>query len=160
MASQLQQELKQRKPFASLREEILLSLARTSALLSHTFEQALKQRGISGTQYNVLRILRGAGPEGLCRYEIGDRLVAPVPDVSRLLDRMESTGLITRERALTDRRLVVACITRKGLELLQSLDAPSAELIEMQMPHMTEAQLLALRDLLELARQGTPATKQ
>ncbi|HEY0786075.1 MAG TPA: hypothetical protein VGD62_09400, partial [Acidobacteriaceae bacterium] len=80
MSTQLQRELKQSKPFSSLRHEVLLALARTSALLMHAFEQALKVHGITPTQYNVLRILRGAGPTGLCRYEIGDRLITPVPD--------------------------------------------------------------------------------
>jgi DNA-binding MarR family transcriptional regulator len=152
MASQLQRELKQRKPFASLRQEVMLSVARTSALLTHSFEHALKAHGITLTQYNVLRILRGAGPDGLCRYEIGERLITPVPDVSRLLDRMTAAGLLTRERALADRRLVVACITPRGLELLEALDGPSQEIIDAQMQHMSDEQLVTLRDLLELAR--------
>jgi DNA-binding MarR family transcriptional regulator len=155
MVSRLQQELKQRKPFASLREEVLLSIARTSAVLTHSFEQALKTHGITPTQYNVLRILRGAGPGGLCRYEIGDRLITPVPDVSRLLDRMAAAGMLTRERSHTDRRLVVACITPKGLASLQALDLPSQQIIDAQMSHMSDEQLLALRDLLDTAREGT-----
>jgi DNA-binding MarR family transcriptional regulator len=153
MASRLQHELKQRKPFASLRQEVMLSMARTSAILTHAFEQALKAHGITPTQYNVLRILRGAGREGLCRYEIADRLITPVPDVSRLLDRMGAAGLLTRERALSDRRLVVACITPKGLAVLEALDAPSQAIIEAQMQHLSDEQLLVLRDLLDLARE-------
>jgi DNA-binding MarR family transcriptional regulator len=152
MVSRIQQALKQRKPFSSLRHEVMVSVARTSAVLSHSFEQALKAHGITPTQYNVLRILRGAGPEGLCRYEIGDRLITPVPDVSRLLDRMAAAGLILRERALSDRRLVVACITPKGLATLEALDVPSREIIDAQMKHMSDEQLLTLRDLLDLAR--------
>ncbi len=152
MASQLQQELKQRKPFTSLRQEVILSVARTSAVLMHAFEQAFKAHGITLTQYNVLRILRGAGSDGLCRYEIGERLITPVPDVSRLLDRMGAAGLLTRERVLTDRRLVVACITAKGLAALAALDAPSQQIVDAQMQHMTDDQLRALLDLLALAR--------
>ncbi len=152
MATRLQQEIRQTKPFASLRHEVLLSLARTSALLQHSFEQALKVHGITLTQYNVLRILRGAGRDGLCRFEIAERLITPVPDVSRLLDRLTASGLLTRERSLTDRRLVVACITTEGLATLAALDQPSAEIARAQMPRMTDAQLLQLRDLLELAR--------
>ena len=152
MHSRLQQELKQRKPFSSLREEVLLSVARTAAVLMHTFEQALKAHGITPTQYNVLRILRGAGAEGLCRYEIGDRLITPVPDVSRLLDRMAAARLLTRERALTDRRLVVACITPKGLALLEALDAPSKDILDSQLSHVSDEQMISLLELLDLAR--------
>jgi DNA-binding MarR family transcriptional regulator len=148
----LQQELKQAKPFASLRQEVMLSVARTSAIWTHSFEQALKVHGVTPTQYNVLRILRGAGPEGLCRYEIAERLITPVPDVSRLLDRMAAARLLTRERALTDRRLVVACITPKGLAMLGALDLPSQYIIDEKLKHMTDEQLVALRDLLDLAR--------
>lgn len=155
MASRLQQELKQRKPFSSLRQEVMLSISRTSAVLTHSFEQALKTHGITATQYNVLRILRGAGHDGLCRYEIGHRLVTPVPDVSRLLDRMTAAGLLTRERALTDRRLVVACITPKGLAALEALDAPTQRMIDGQMRHLSDDQLLTLRDLLDLARKDS-----
>lgn len=155
MVSRLQQELKQRKPFASLRHEVLLSIARTSAVLTRTFDQALKAHGITPTQYNVLRILRGAGSGGLCRYEIGDRLLTHVPDVSRLLDRMAVAGLLTRERSHTDRRLVVACITPKGMSTLEALDLPSRDIIDGQMKHMTDDQLLALRDLLDLARKDS-----
>ena len=152
MVTLLQQELKQRKPFASLRHEVLVSLARTSALLTHALDHALKTHGITPTQYNVLRILRGAGTNGLCRYEIAERLITPVPDVSRLLDRMTAAGLLTRERDLVDRRLVVACITAKGLAMLESLDLPSQQIIEATMQHLSDEQLTALRDLLDLAR--------
>jgi DNA-binding MarR family transcriptional regulator len=152
MTSQLQREIKQRKPFASLREEVVLSIARTSAVLTHSLEHALKAHGVTPTQYNVLRILRGAAPEGLCRYEIGERLITPGPDVSRLLDRMTSSGLLTRERSSTDRRLVVARITPRGLNVLEALDRPSQEIVDAQLQHMSDEQLLALRELLELAR--------
>ncbi len=132
-----------------------MSISRTAAVLTHNFEQALKAHGITSTQYNVLRILRGAGPEGLCRYEIGDRLVTPVPDVSRLLDRMTAAGMLTRQRALTDRRLVVACITPRGLAALEALDEPSQHIIGAQMKHLSDDQLHTLRDLLDLARKDS-----
>jgi DNA-binding MarR family transcriptional regulator len=96
--SQLQAELKQNKPFKSLKEEAHLSIQRTAALLEHAFETALKPHKITGTQYNVLRILRGSEPGGLCRNEIGARLVRQVPDVTRLLDRLEDAKLISGER--------------------------------------------------------------
>src|SRR5262245_35279455 len=107
MASDLQVELKQTKPFRSVRQEAYLSIQRTAALLEHAFEAGLKPHGITATQYNVLRILRGAEPEGLCRNEIGERLVRKVPDVTRLLDRLEEARLIARNRGGADRRFVV-----------------------------------------------------
>src|SRR5215217_305857 len=96
--SQLQAELKQARPFKSLEEEAHLSIQRTAALLEHAFESALKPHRITATQYNVLRILRGSEPDGLCRHEIAQRLVRQVPDVTRLLDRLEDTKLINRQR--------------------------------------------------------------
>ena len=98
MAPDLRSELRQTKAFPSLEEEAFLSIERTSAVLADAFEQMLKPYGITATQYNVLRILRGAGAKGLCRNEIRDRLVTRMPDVTRLLDRMEASGLIRRTR--------------------------------------------------------------
>src|SRR5258705_11549196 len=102
VAVTLQAELKQHRPFKSLKEEAHLSIQRTAALLEHAFESALKPHRITGTQYNVLRILRGAEPDGLCRNEIGTRLVRQVPDVTRLLDRLEEAKLIARTRGRED----------------------------------------------------------
>src|SRR5581483_8416762 len=96
--------------FKSLEEEAHLSIQRTAALLEHTFEAALKPHRITATQYNVLRILRGAEPDGLCRNEIGQRLVRQVPDVTRLLDRLEDAKLISRQRGAQDRRYVTTRI--------------------------------------------------
>jgi len=110
----LQQELKQTRPFKSSLEEAFVGLQRTAALLEHALETALKPSGVTATQYNVLRILRGAGPQGLCRHEVGDRMVRRVPDVTRLLDRLEDMGLITRTRGGEDRRFVSTTITPKA----------------------------------------------
>ena len=118
MASRLQAELKQTKPFPRRSSEALLSVLRTAAVLEHQLNEVLRPYGITELQYNVLRILRGARPDGLCGREISERLVSQVPDVSRLLDRMESMQLLRRERDDTDRRHVTACITTKGLRLL------------------------------------------
>jgi DNA-binding MarR family transcriptional regulator len=118
MTSRLQAEIKQGKPFPRRSSEALLSVLRTAALLEHRINEILRPYGITDLQYNVLRILRGAGPEGLCGREISQRLVSQVPDVSRLLDRMESVQLLRRERDDTDRRHVTARITPKGLRLL------------------------------------------
>jgi len=82
----------------------MLSIARTAAVLDHAAGEVLKQHGLTTTQYNALRILRGAGTEGLCRNEIRDRLISRVPDATRLLDRLEETGLVTRSREGEDRR--------------------------------------------------------
>src|SRR4051794_5957483 len=113
MSDRLQQEIKQTKPFPRPSSEALLGVLRTAALLEHRISEALRPAGITTTQYNVLRILRGAGANGLCGREIAERLVSKVPDVSRLLDRMEEVGLLSRSRNADDRRHVVATITGK-----------------------------------------------
>ena len=119
MPSRLQAEIKQTKPFPNRSSEALLSVLRTAAVLEHHLNEALRPCGITALQYNVLRILRGAGPDGWCGREISERLVSKVPDVSRLLDRMESMQLLRRERDATDRRHVTARITPKGLRVLE-----------------------------------------
>jgi DNA-binding MarR family transcriptional regulator len=115
----LQAEIKQTKPFASPIDEALLSVLRTAAVLEHHLTEALKPYGITHTQYNVLRILRGAGSAGLCGREVAERLVSKVPDISRLLDRMEEMNLIDRERDPGDRRHVTARISSKGLRVVE-----------------------------------------
>jgi DNA-binding MarR family transcriptional regulator len=121
-------------------------------VLSHAFAEAVKPYGITATQYNVLRILRGAGNAGLCRNEVRDRLVAQVPDVTRLLDRMEEAGLIEREREAADRRMVTTRITVQGLRLLKALDEPVLALHRVQLGHLSRQQLTSLIELLSLAR--------
>jgi len=153
MASRLQDEIKQTRAFRSVQEEAYLNLVRTAAVLGHSFAESLKEHGITGTQYNVLRILRGAGPAGLCRNEVRDRLIAQVPDVTRLLDRMEEAGHVARERDATDRRLVTTTITRAGIRLLDELEKPVAAVHTRLLGHMTDAQLAKLIDLLALARE-------
>jgi DNA-binding MarR family transcriptional regulator len=131
MPSRLESELKQARPFSRKTEEALVSIMRTAAVLDHVLQDALKQFGITGTQYNVLRILRGAGKDGLCGREIGERLVSRVPDVSRLLDRMEDLGLMTRERDPDDRRHITARATPKGLKILVEAE-PTLRALEEQ----------------------------
>jgi DNA-binding MarR family transcriptional regulator len=118
----LQDEIKQTRPFASLEQEAFLSLGRTWAVLDHALAEVLKPHGITPTQYNVLRILRGAGAEGLCRSEVMERMIARVPDATRLLDRLEAAGLIERVRSSQDRRFVTTHISQEGLGLLAELD--------------------------------------
>jgi DNA-binding MarR family transcriptional regulator len=118
MADKLRAEIKQSKPFPRPTAEALLSVLRTAAVLEHQIGEVLRPFGLTSTQYNVLRILRGAGEKGLCGREVAERLVSKVPDVSRLLDRMEELGLIRRERDRDDRRHVTAWVSDKGLEIL------------------------------------------
>ena len=150
----LQHEIKQTRPFKSVEEEALLSVERTAAVLLHRLADTFKPYDITPTQYNVLRILRGAGGAGLSRNDVRDRLVAQVPDVTRLLDRLEDAGFVARERARDDRRIVTTRITKQGLTLLARLDAPVAESQKLQLGHMSHTQLQSLIDLLALARRS------
>src|SRR5246127_3391409 len=121
--------LKQTRPFVSLEEEVYLSLLRTTSELSHAVDQFFRSFGITSSQYNVLRILRGAGTDGLCRNEISERMVTATPDMTRLLDRMEKAGWVTRKRAEDDRRQVSTHITKSGMELLARLERPTADFV-------------------------------
>jgi DNA-binding MarR family transcriptional regulator len=129
MTSALQTELQQTRPFPSRASEALLSILRTAAMLDHQLGEVLKPFGLTLTQYNVLRILRGAGTSGRCGREIAERMVARVPDVPRLVERLEAMRLIRRERDSADRRHVSAMITPKGLKLLEDV-ASSVEAVE------------------------------
>ncbi len=141
---------KKRRP--ECREEIaFLDLARTTDMLSRGLVQILKTRELSPTQYNVLRILRGT-PEGLPCGEIAARMITRDPDVTRLLDRLEKRGLISRCRETEDRRMVMARITPDGLALLASLDGPVVEAHRRQLGHLGKARLRALTELLVEAR--------
>lgn len=152
MPKTLREEIRQEKPFWSLCEEALLNLARTEAVSRDRLERELAPHGLSTTQYNVLRILRGAGKDGLCRNEIGERLISRMPDVSRLLDRMEGAGLVSRVRSTEDRRLVNTRLTESGRALVDELDDTLKQYHQEQLGHMTDAQLRQLIDLLSIAR--------
>jgi len=149
----LRQAIKQRKPFASLEQEVFLEVLRTGHALVQDLVDLLKPYGLSQPQYNVLRILRGAGAAGLPTGEVGDRMVASrEPDVTRLLVRMEEPGLLKRERLSENRRVVTVRITREGLRILKALDGPVAEMHARQLRHMTRRELGQLAELLERAR--------
>jgi len=135
-----------------LSARVFVSLQKTADALALEAEQLLKPHGLTGTQYNVLRILRGAEPAGLPCSAIGERMISHDPDMTRLLDRMEKRGLITRARQTDDRRVVKARITRAGLALLKSLDQPVRELHQRQFGHLPATRLNALADLLEQVR--------
>lgn len=128
-----------------------MDIVRTADMLSRGPAQVLKSEDLSPTQYNVLRILRGA-PQGLACGEIGDRMITRDPDITRLLDRLEKRGLISRHRDAKDRRMVMARITPQGLRLLARLDEPMQEAHRRQLGHMGGERLRALRELLAEAR--------
>lgn len=118
----LQDELQQTRPFASPAEEALVALMRTSALVRRAIAQRVEPYGISPAQYNVLRILRGAGEKGLPTLAVRDRLIEEAPGITRLIDKLEDAGFVRRDRKGGDRRKVHCCITPSGLALLDAMD--------------------------------------
>lgn len=134
--------------FSSVEHEAHVSIIRTGTMLIDAFERVLKPHGITGTQFNVLRILRGAHPKGYCRYEIRDRMVTRMPDVTRLLDRMEEAGLIARARSEEDRRVVQTQITESGLAILREIDEDVRKAQEEPFNELTESQLAELISML------------
>jgi DNA-binding MarR family transcriptional regulator len=140
------------KPFTpSLEAKLFVALLRLSDRLAQDADLLIKSHGLTGTQYNVLRILRGAGPEGLPCKGIGDRMISRDPDMTRLLDRMEKRQLITRERQSEDRRVIRTRITPAGLEILKKLDGPVDELHKKQFRHLPASKLKALAEAVEEA---------
>ena len=135
----------------SREETAFLDLVRTTDMLSRRPAHTLKKEDLSMTQYNVLRILRGA-PDGLSCGEIGSRMITRDPDITRLLDRMEKRGLISRARDTRDRRTVVARITPAGLELAGRLDEPVLAVHRGQLGHLGEKRLRELSELLTACR--------
>lgn len=185
ISTQLQRELGKQGAFASPAQEAYLSLQRTASVLSADFAKLLKPHGLSEATYNVLRILRGAvraterragnGGNGGSRGggdenqsgegwrtcgQIGAHMVTPVPDVTRLVDRLEARGLVTRERSKEDRRIVRVAITKAGLDLLAILDRPMVLLHEQQLAHMAETDLSRLVLLLARVRKPHVADRE
>jgi DNA-binding MarR family transcriptional regulator len=148
---------KSSRPSISLENRIFLALLQAADALTQEAEQFVKTAGLTGAQYNVLRILRGAEPEGLACRAIGERMISHDPDMTRLLDRMEKHGLITRARQTDDRRVVKTRITAQGLSLLKTLDEPVHDLHKRQFRHMSAARMKTLFDLLEEIRVRKPA---
>lgn len=155
MATRLARELQQTVPFANLEEEVFLSILRTGDALIQAEAKLLREVNLTFAQYNVLRILRGAGKQGATCGDIAGRMVNRDPDVTRLLDRLEERGLVERARDEQDRRVVVGVITKEGLQMLRTLDKTVSAVHRKQLKHMTKKQLQTLADLLALAR--TPA---
>jgi DNA-binding MarR family transcriptional regulator len=154
VAGRLQQEIHQTKAIRLLEEEATLNIVRTADVLMVALAGVLKPYLLSETQYNVLRILRGAGKDGASCKEIGRRLVARDPDITRLMDRLEQRGLVRRERAKEDRRVVAHALTGAGLELVNELDRPIEALNRRVMQHMKAEKLRELIALLEEVRAG------
>ncbi|MDE3126715.1 MAG: MarR family transcriptional regulator [Gemmatimonadota bacterium] len=124
VASAVQREIQQKRPFHSLGAEALIGLLRTAGLAQREVNAIVAREGITQQQYNVLRILRGAGEDGIPTLAIRDRMLDPSPGVTRLLDRLERAGYARRQRAEPDRRQVMCYITPAGLEVLARLDQP------------------------------------
>ncbi len=140
----------------SLETRVFVALLRAAERLSQDAEQLVKEHGLTGTQYNVLRILRGAEPAGLPCKGISDRMISHDPDMTRLLDRMEKRGLITRERQFDDRRVVKTRITSEGLDILRKLDVPVQDLHRRQFRNISGDRLKVLAAALEEILQKTP----
>ena len=145
--SSLATTLKQNRSFVSLEQEVYLSILRTASELSYAVDQFFRPFDITPSQYNVLRILRGAGTGGLCRNEISERMVTATPDMTRLLDRMEKSGWVTRERAVEDRRQVSTHITKSGMELLARLERPTGDFVT---PLFAGAKISDLKTVLKV----------
>jgi len=154
-SSRLQAELKQNVPFRSPGQEAYLALLRTADALQTSVEAKLSEFGLTGTQYNALRILRGAEPDGLPCSEIGERMITHDPDVTRLLNRLQKRGLVKRTRAKTDRRVVYGRITAAGLKLLREMDEPIEQHGREMLKHVGQQSLLQLIELLDLVRSGS-----
>lgn len=152
--AKLKDEIGKVQPFALLEQEAMLNLVRTADALSRPFEELSRKTGLSATQYNVLRILRGAGDQGLPCGQVVERMITRDPDMTRLLDRLEKRHLIVRSRDAGDRRVVRASISRRGLSLLSEMDEPLLEMHRRQLGHMGRDKLRELIKLLEDARGG------
>jgi DNA-binding MarR family transcriptional regulator len=150
-------EIQQAPAFSSVEEEALLNLLRTSDCLNRAIQQKIRGSGLTATQYNVLRILRGAHPNGLPCAAIGDRMIAAEPDITRLLARLKRLKLVRQHRDRHDRRVVLTEITESGLELLRTMDPVVRRGPGELLGHLRRTDLADLIRLLELARQACPS---
>ncbi len=153
MAQKLQVEIRQTRPFGSLEEEALLNIRRTADRIHRSIQHVMRPYGLTETQYNALRILRGAGEKGLRCSEVGERLVSHDPDITRLLNRLERQNLIHRRRDDADRRVVYSVISEAGSAMLRELDPVVENSASAMLGHMPPERLQALIDLLEEARE-------
>lgn len=151
MPRKLKDEIGQTKKFTSPEEEAILSILRTNEMLQIHLVRLFREHGLTEQQYNVLRILRGAG-EPLPCLEVADRMVTIVPAITGLMDRLEKRGFVKRERCTRDRRVVYASLTRAGRQLLSVLDQPVDTMHKSLLGHMKRGELRTLITLLEKAR--------
>jgi DNA-binding MarR family transcriptional regulator len=149
----LQRELKKREPFDSLEQEAMLNVLRTSDRFQIALSRFFRQYGLTPSQYNVLRILRGEGRPLPC-LEIADRLIAVVPAITGLVDRLEQVGLITRQRSTEDRRVVFVAMTDLARRLLARIDRPVSRFHKQLIGHLGRDELTELVRLLEKARES------
>lgn len=149
----LKEEIRQAKPFATLEDEVFVNVLRTAEAFYRKEAELLKPYELTPSQYNVLRILRGAGPDGLICREIGERMIAHDPDVTKLIDRLEGRGYVTRERQEKDRRVIIIRITEEALEVLAQIDPPALDMTAEVLGHLGERRLKTLNDLLVTARE-------
>jgi DNA-binding MarR family transcriptional regulator len=152
MTGRIQEEIRQSKPLGSLEEEAFLNLQRTANVLADEIADLLRRHDLTHSQYNVLRILRGAGEKGLTASDIGERMITRDPDVTRLVDRLEKRGLVERWRCGHDRRVVWTRIAPEGQALIDPLDEPLHALHVSQLSHLGPERLRTLTGLLEEAR--------
>jgi DNA-binding MarR family transcriptional regulator len=155
--SDLQAEIRKKHPFDCPEQEATLNLTRTLDYLQQDFARLFSEHGVSGPQYNVLRILRGHGGDGLPCQEIAAQMITRMPDITRLVDRLEQAGLVRRARTEQDRRVVLVKITRPGLDLLARLDKPLLDLHRRQLRHLTREELAELNRLLVKVRRPDDA---
>ena len=152
----LQDELGKRNPFDALEQEAYLNLVRTTNRIAIEFRRLFKSHSLTEPQYNVLRILAGAGEAGKRCEGIGGEMVTPAPDVTRLVDRLVASGLAERETDASDRRAVIIRITEAGAELLSQMHRPVVNLHRSQLAKLSPEKLATLNDLLFEARWGRP----
>jgi DNA-binding MarR family transcriptional regulator len=135
-----------------LEEQTFLAVVRASEQLQGSVAEMLKEHGLTATQYNAMRILRGAGRDGLACSEIGERMLNRDPDITRLLGRLEARGLVARRRERKDRRVIISCISPAGLDLLRTLDAPVRQFHSRTLGHLGPVRLRSLIRLLDAVR--------
>ncbi|MDB5346436.1 MAG: mgrA [Schlesneria sp.] len=157
--NKLQNELKKKRPFESPEQEAALNVLRTNDQLQNRFLRLFREYGVTPSQYNILRILRGEG-KPMPSLEIGERMIQVVPAMTGLIDRLEKQSLVRRERCLEDRRVIYIVLTEQGEQLLAKLDDPVAELHRALLGHLSKSELAELSRLLEKARQKIQLEKE
>lgn len=158
--SRIQQEIRQTRPFRSRRQECLIALLRTADVVTRRLAAVVEPHGVTLQQYNVLRILRGAGVDGLPTLEIAERMIERAPGITRLLDRLERKRLVLRRRCGRDRRRILCSIAPAGLELLGSMEAPMAAADESWAGRLRSGDVGTLVRMLDAVRGSAGAARK